>query len=136
MNLGAFILDGAIKLSLEYLDTKLATMPDVSSAYSVYELYVSLCVLEKQQWIPTSVLAQMWGMDDESARSIAELFSSMSLGRLAVQATDEEPAEVGISVHDLHQEFCREQAQVSFDKKKMALSSSDGSFARVNLFGT
>lgn len=62
-NLGASVLDGAIQLSLKYLETELKKSPNMvvpvnSLGSSVMrELYSSLCVLEKQQCMPISLLA-------------------------------------------------------------------------------
>lgn len=105
-NLGATILEGAIKLSLDYLDSTVMTVPDVSAAYSMYKMYTSFCVLENQQWISVSVLAKMWGIEDMSAESIAQMFSSLSLAKISVHHNS-----VGVSIHDLHRDFCCQQGE-------------------------
>lgn len=110
-NWGATILEGAINLSLKHLNHEWRTVPELSSNYSMYQMYISLSVLEKQEWMPVSVLAEMWGVHDKSAKQIAELFSSVCLGKTAVQRNDAEDEQVCLSIHDLHYDFCRNQAQ-------------------------
>lgn len=106
-NLGDSILNSAIKLSLEYLDSELKKMRDLFPIYSMYEMYISLCVLEKLQCMPVSVLALMWRIEDTCAERIARLFASMSLGRtsrLPIGAMENEPE---LSIHDLHHDFSK-----------------------------
>lgn len=113
---GSSFLDAAIKLSLEYLDAELKKQWKSFASppkYSMYEMFSSLCVLEKQQWMRVSVLSRMWGVDDMSAERIALLFSSMSLGKTAVHKTDAGENEVWLHIHDLHLDFCVEQVQTA-----------------------
>lgn len=112
-NLGASIMDSAIQLSLKYLgaeQNEKSDSIDTFHMYSIREMYTSLCVLDKQQWIPLSVLARMWAVDDMSARRIALSFSSMSLAKTSVQQTDAEEKEVGLKIHDLPPDFCHKDA--------------------------
>lgn len=88
---GASVLKAAIQLSLKYLDSELQKMTgsfDIVPVYSMHEMYASLCVLKKQQWVPVAVLARMWAVDDNSAERVALLFSSMSLGKTSVRQND------------------------------------------------
>lgn len=104
--LRASIVESAISLSVGYLDSALQDMPNPSS-----QMYTSLCILKKQHWIPVCTLAKLWGVGGESAEHIAQLFSSMSLVRKSVQKTGAEVEEVGLSLHDLHHDFCLRRAE-------------------------
>lgn len=68
--------------------------------------------------MPVSILAKMWSMDNDSAKGIAHQFSLMSLGKISVQKNYGGIQEVGLSIHDLQHDFCRERAQGSCDKKE------------------
>lgn len=59
-----------------------------------------------------------WGVEEQSAERIAHLFSSMCLVKTPIQKNDEGKKEVGVSIHDLHHDFCVEQANDECDKKK------------------
>lgn len=111
-NLGASVLKAAIHLSLKYLDSELEDMTDsfdVVPRFSMYEMYTSLCVLKKQQWVPVSVLAKMWAVDYRCAEHIGMMFSFMSLGKTSVQQNDAGVRAAGLQIHDLHNDFCQEQ---------------------------
>lgn len=82
--MGASVLKAAIQLSLKYRDSEQDEMSDsvdIVPKYPMSEMYASLCVLQKQQWIPLFVLARMWAVDGKSAEHVLLLFSSMSLGK-------------------------------------------------------
>lgn len=104
-NLGATILESAINLSLEYLDAKLKNATDISSQYSMYEVYCSLCVFEKQEWIRVPILAWMWDVDVTSAERIAMLFLSMSLGRGSVEWLSTALEQAGLSFSRVKQVY-------------------------------
>lgn len=65
-----------------------------------------------------SVLAEMWGVNGKSAKCIADLFSSMSLGKASELENAEGVLEAGLRIHDLHHDFCCEQAQVQLSTEK------------------
>lgn len=102
-NLGVKVLEGAIELSLEYLEKINAP---VSTQFSIYDMYMNLCVLEKQLWMPVPVLAVMWEVDDKSAECIAKLFSSMSLAKTSLHKNEDGETELGLKIHDWHLNFC------------------------------
>lgn len=107
VKLGSSVLESAINLSLKYLNSALKNMTDFTpAAPSADQMYESLCGLEKQQCVPVAVLAVMWGVSEKSANSIFLLFSSMSLAKALAQENF-----VGLTVHDLHHEYCSEKAQ-------------------------
>lgn len=120
-NLGASILDSAVQLSLDYLDEAVMETADISTPYSMHQMYRSLCVLEKQQCMPVAVLAKMWDTNDNTTERIALLFSSMSLAKTSVQTNSAEEKSVGLTLHDLHQDMCREQARALCDEKQWRL---------------
>lgn len=111
LNLGASILESAIKISLDYLDSQLVVASDLFPPFSMSTMYTSFSLLEKQQWISVSLLAPMWGVDDVSAERITALFSSISLGKASVQKNSAGLEEVGLKIQDLHQDFRRQHAQ-------------------------
>lgn len=110
-NLGATVFDSAIQLSLKYLNSKLLSTSKVLSGHNLYHMYVSLCVLLKQQSMPGAVLGPLWGVDDKAAVPIAQLFKSMGLGTTFLQENGESRQELGLRIHDLLHDFCRHQAQ-------------------------
>lgn len=107
-------LDNAIRLSL----TSLAAESEKSGGgvlkaqYSVSELYASLCVFEKQQFVPVSVLSRMWNVPDEAAKDICNMFSSMSLAGLSTGAVDG-CEQCGLYIHELHLAYCKQIAAQS-----------------------
>lgn len=127
-NFGATILDRAIKLSLDYLDSILKGKSNISCTYSKYEMYTSLCVLEKQQYIPQSALGRMWGTDDNELTLILRLFMTMSLGGTSIQRSGAFGHVDGISLHDLHLDFCCAQAQGEYDGKQWHFRLLKGHF--------
>lgn len=110
-NLGSTVLESAITLSLNYLNSKLLNMSKVSSEHSMQHMYVSLCVMQKQQWVPTAVLGRMWAVIDRDAARIAGLFKSKSLAKTSIQDSIDSKNELGLRIHDLHHGFCRQEAQ-------------------------
>lgn len=110
-NLGATVLDSAIRLSLNYLNSKLKSISNVAFEHSIYQMYISLCVMEKQQWLPVAVLGRMWGVNDRNAARVAGLFKSMSLAKTSVQGNSDGKKELGLRIHDLHHDYCLRQAK-------------------------
>lgn len=100
--LASTVMEAAIKLSLKYLESKLEKLTIVSPKYSMYDMYICLCVLKKQQWMPVSILARMWGVGGKSAERIAILLSSMSLAKTSVK---EGKKEIGLTIHYLQLDF-------------------------------
>ncbi len=48
--------------------------------HTVSDLFISLCVLSKQAWIPVSVLGRMWELEEDAAMDIATLVLRYELG--------------------------------------------------------
>ncbi len=66
-------LDGGIFLSLEFLEAELFHWKKTSPfniAYSISDLYTSLCVLQHQAWVPVSVLGRLWQMDEDATKHV------------------------------------------------------------------
>lgn len=63
-----------------------------------------------------SVLAWMWALDEASAKRVALMFSSMSLGKTVVQRSNKGEIELGLHVHDLHLDFCAREAESAKEK--------------------
>ncbi len=84
----------------------------MDTKYSISDLYASLCVLLKQLWIPISALGRMWKLDEKSAFDIADLFCGMSLATLSFRKIGNgETKKPGLCLHDLHLEFCHQEAK-------------------------
>ncbi len=111
---GSRLSDG-IHLSLEYSQKEFSNWKErkaVDIKHSINDLYASLCVMTKQLWIPVSVLGRMWNLDEMSAYDVADLFCRMSLAKLSYRKIGNgESKKAGLSLHDLHLEFCQQQAK-------------------------
>ncbi len=112
---GGASLNAGIALSLECLEAKFSEYVDehsVKTDHTVSDLYVSLCVVSDQAWVPVSVLSRMWQLEEDAAEDIAKLFCDMSLAKLELHSLSNESDGVpGIVVHDLLLDFCRRQAE-------------------------
>ncbi len=103
-----------ILLSLKYLDTEFSKWKANNSPHfehSVSDLYASLSVLSNQLWVPISVLSRMWKLDEKFALDVAKLFCEMSLATLSYRNLEDGSEKPGITVHDLHLDFCRRRAK-------------------------
>ncbi len=108
-----------IQLSLDYLD---AAFKDWKAQYApeakqnISDIYISLCVLKKQTWVPVSVLSRFWKLNKDCTMTIVELLSGLSLASLESRNENREDvgsgvSEVGLALHDLLLEFCQDQAR-------------------------
>ncbi len=108
-------LNGSIRLSLKYLHIEFSNWKRrkaVDIGYSIRDLYTSLCVLTKQLWVPISVLCRMWKVDHRAALDIANMLCGMSLANLSFRKIGDDVAmKPGLTLHDLHLEFCKKQAK-------------------------
>lgn len=104
-------MSAGILLSLESFEDEFSKMKaddEVCTAYTELDLYLKLCVLSSQQWVPVSVLGRMWGLDATFGCEIALLLSEMSLLKLWSRSIEDEGVKKpGIMMHDLHLEFCK-----------------------------
>ncbi len=110
---GSSLNDG-IFLSLKYLQVEFMRWKEttaVDTKRTIRDLYASLCVLTQQLWIPISVLSRMWDLDDNSALDIANLFCGMSLATLSFLKIGDGAETPGLTLHDLHLEFCQQQGK-------------------------
>ncbi len=111
---GSRLSDG-ILLSLKYLEVEFSKWKERISediAHTISDLYLSLCVLTKQVWVPISVLSRLWNLDEALAFYVADLFCGMSLATLSFRKIgDDMTRKAGLSLHDLHLEFSQQQAK-------------------------
>ncbi len=69
-------------------------------------------MLTNQVWIPVSVLGRMWRLDEKLAYDIANFFCEMSLATLSARKAGHDVTEkAGLTLHDLHLEFCKQEAE-------------------------
>ncbi len=110
-------LSDCISLSLQYLETEFSDWKKRNSVnidFSVSDLYASLCVLKNHVWVPVSVLSRLWQLGETSALDIADMFCRMSLASLTHQKIgDEDSKRAGITLHDLHLDYCRQVSKNS-----------------------
>ncbi len=108
------VSDGVF-LSLKYLRIefkKWKAPKAVDVEHTIIDLYASLCVLSNHVWVLVSVLSRMWKVDKKSALDIVNLFCEMSLAGISFRNTGVDAKEVaGLPLHDLHLEFCQQQAK-------------------------
>ena len=96
---GCGSLNAGIAPSLECME---ANWEDAAeTGHSAMELYTSLCVLEKQGWIPVSVLCRMWKVYKGMALKVAKRFGEMNLASFSVREVRNGGIEYGIMLHDL-----------------------------------
>lgn len=116
---GKSFLDNAIQLSLAALEEyreRNELVGNEGYQHALSELYVSLCVLETQQFAPISVLAKMWGVSESFADNVCVSFKSMSMAKISTQTLDGRKQR-GVSIHDLYLQFCRQSASQSGDEQ-------------------
>lgn len=64
------------------------------------ELYMALCVVEKQEWLPMSALSALWGVDEDVAKVYANLFGDVALATVRPQVQAGKDSLV-LGLHDL-----------------------------------
>ncbi len=114
-------LNAGILLSLQCLEPEYEKWKDdygVDTKYTIKDLFVSLCVLRNQGWLPVSVLSRLWKLDESEAMKIADFFCGMSLATLQCRerkadGLSESGNESGLMLHDLHLDFCQHHARRS-----------------------
>ncbi len=118
-------LNAGILLSLEYLEVEFVKWKAkcaVQIEHTISDLYTSLCVLEHQTWVPVSVLAVLWSLDEDATMDIVNLFCDMSLTTFRRRkprsgfsehagSASRHYGELGIVLHDLQLDFCQQQAR-------------------------
>ncbi len=78
---GGASLNAGIELSLESLEAEFSQCiaeHSLETEHTVSDLYISLCMLSKQMWVPVSVLGRMWQFEEDAALDIVTLFCDMS----------------------------------------------------------
>ncbi len=113
-------MNAGICFSLQCLEPEYEKWKDdygVDTKHTIKELYVSLCVLRNQGWIPVSVLSRLWKLDEYEAMKVANFFCGMSLATLRHQERNVDGVvegrsgkEKGLMLHDLHLDFCQHHA--------------------------
>ncbi len=72
---GGASLNAGITPSLESLEAEFSECVaehSLETEYTVSDLYISLCVLSNQVWIPVSVLGRMWEFKKDAAWDVAK----------------------------------------------------------------
>ena len=82
--------------------------------WALTELHQGLCVLQKQQWAPVTMLSCLWGVSKREAKSIAEMMEGISACDIEYRLVAGKSV-FGVRVHDLIHEYCLTEAS-----KKMA----------------
>lgn len=116
---GASFLDSAIRVSLSVLEADFEKNSGHDAVdQSVSELYISLCVLKNQQFMPLPVLALMWNTSEAKTEEICLLFCSMSLAKISTKHRIDGREECGLFIHDLHLDYCGQNAARSGNGKE------------------
>lgn len=134
LNPGAKFLDTAIRISLTTLEEEHQSSEDGTCSLSVDELYESLCILDNQQFAPVPVLARMWGISEQKAEDVCVMLSSMSLAKMSTQTLDARE-QCGAHIHDLHLDFCRQNASRNCTEKKWHSRLLNGHMEKKVSFG-
>lgn len=104
-------LDAALLVSLEFLDRASAGARDGLQRLSYRKMHRALYILRKQDWVPVSVLRDLWNLQDEkrTKRAVMEM--------AAVGAVYAERRKVngvvmlGLRIHDLVHDFAQLEAK-------------------------
>lgn len=94
------------------------------------EMYTSLSVFLKQQFAPVSVLARMWNLDNSSACHVCHELSSLLLAKMSSRSLENGKEEIGVFIHDLHLEYCRDKAEKGAGTAQWHRRSLDGHIAQ------
>ena len=80
--------------------------------YCYREMHRSLCVLEKQEWIPMKTLGYMWNIQEENEiREVCENLVRVGLAEWHHEEVTSDQDIEGISIHDLLHEFAVKEAR-------------------------
>ncbi len=113
---GGTSLNAGIELSLESIEPEFSQCVaeySLETDHTVSDLYISLCVLPEQMWIPVSFFGSNVAVLKRMLQwMLRHCFCDMSLAKLEWQSVSSESrAEPGIVVHDLLLDFCRRRAE-------------------------
>lgn len=99
---GSANLSSAFRASLAMLDRKVTSMDEWPLSYAL--MYQSLVVIERQGWIPISVLRLLWGLTEVRAKKVLRIFSMASLAERKERLLNGKRT-AGITLHDLQLDF-------------------------------
>lgn len=96
-----FTLVTALDTSMEIIDDTRSEEDVARTCYSCAEMHRSLCVLQKGQWVPISVLRRLWKTaSNEDAILLAEKLFSVGLVNVQFRRIGDKEV-TGILLHDL-----------------------------------
>lgn len=113
IDFGASVLDSAISMSLAFLEEMADNAGSENHPYTLRELYTSLCALAHPEFIPVSILSEMWSIDTASAMDVCMRFCSLSLANMSSQRSWDDVVLCGLQIHDLQMDFCHDVAERS-----------------------
>ncbi|CAN8069989.1 unnamed protein product [Agarophyton chilense] len=94
------------KAALGILDENLESLTCVPQDSSLARLYISLAVLEKQQFVPLSMLQHLWGVSFQNTYDIANGFDGVGIAHLRYESTDIGAMKIpGLRLNDLAHDF-------------------------------
>ena len=94
----------ALRASLEVIDRKDAKVEE-KGGRSVSELHRGLCVLQKQQWAPVTMLSCLWGVDEDEAENVCEMMEGISVFEIEHRVVNGSMV-MGARMHDLIHDYC------------------------------
>lgn len=74
--------------------------------------FYSLCVIQKAEQVPLSILARVWSVSEKRAEKLVESLFRFSIIRIGQEMNGEEMVRT-IGLHDLILDICREEARLS-----------------------
>ncbi|CDF32580.1 WD40-repeat containing protein [Chondrus crispus] len=106
-------LSTAFTASLAMLDEKNSL--ELKNGMSFAEMYGCLAVIERHGWLPTTVLAVLWGLDEIQATEVVNLFAMVSLAERKDEILNGGNV-TGLALHDLQLDFaeteCKSHSEV------------------------
>lgn len=109
-------LRSAFQASLSMLDEKSASAHEWDMSY--HEMYRALAVIQRQGWLPVSVLHLLWRLKDEfEAEEVVDKFTFASLAELKIGTMNGNKS-LGISLHDLQLEFVEGECKLHGEEQK------------------
>lgn len=106
-------LSKLLDTALEYLDEKRENKDCLQTTNQFFAMGRSLCVLDKQEFAPISMLSRLWDLDTEEALEVVELMANVGIvtkeyGR--IEGKSLQYCEDGLRIHDLVNEYFTECA--------------------------
>ena len=100
-----------------------------SGARSLSELHRALCVLQKQQWAPVTMLSCLWGVDEGEAESICKMLEEISACEIEYRVVNGSEVK-GVRVHDLVHEYYLTAARKEEEVQGWHVAVVDGYWQR------